>query len=537
MTSTADIVIRGGQVLDGLGTPPQRRDVAVSDGRIRLVEPPRRAEATEVIDATDLFVAPGFIDIHGHSDLASLICPDATSRVAAGVTTECSGNCGSGAFPMVGDVLAERRKRYDPSTLTLDWTDAAGYVARADAVGCAVNRATLVGHGNVRGGVIGYGNRRATPAEIDRMAAIVEAGLDAGALGLSTGLIYPPGMWADVDELAALAAVVAGRGGLYASHIRCEGPALLEAVDEFLEVLRRSGCRGQLSHVKASGEPYWPKLGAVGERLRRARAEGIDVWADRYPYTASRTSLAAMVLPAEAMAGSTDDVVARLAEPGTRRTIVEAVRAAHAGWLDRWLETIVIATVGRAEFRDCIGRTLRDLPDRFAAAGDGLDAAVELLVADRAAPQAVRFCMSEANLRAVYGWDFVCVGSDSAMRDHLGDADAERPHPRSYGTPGRFVDVVVRRWKLMDWPEAIRRMTAMPAAILGLTERGVLRDGAPADVVVFDPRRFADRATYDDPGRPPDGIVATLVNGQVVWQHDRHTGRRPGRLLGVNGTR
>ena len=530
-------MIRHGMVFDGLGAPPQRRDVAVADGRVRLVAPPARVEADEVIDATDHFVAPGFIDIHAHSDLTSLTAPHATSRVAAGVTTECNGNCGYGAFPMVGEVLAERRRGNNPETLTLDWTDAAGYFARADAVGCAVNRATLVGHGNVRGGVIGYGNRRATAGQIDRMAAIVDASLAAGAMGLSTGLIYPPGMWADVDEMAALAAVVAARGGLYASHIRCEVPRLLEAVDEFLEVLRRSGCRGQLSHVKASGEPHWPKLAAVGERLRQARAEGIDVWADRYPYTASRTSLAAMVLPTEAMAGSTDDVVARLAEAATRRTIIEAIRARYGDRLNRWLETIVIATVGRPEFRDCLGRNLRQLPDRFAAAGDALDGAIELLVADRARPGAIRFCMSEANLRVVYGWAFVCVGSDSAMRDHLGDSDAERPHPRAYGSPGRFVDLVVRRWKLMDWPEAIRRMTSMPAAILGLTDRGVLRDGAPADIVVFDPRRFADRATYDNPARTPDGIAATLVNGQVVWQHDRHTGKRPGRLLGVNGTR
>ncbi len=534
MTATADILIRNGRVLDGLGGPPRRHDVAVGDGRVRLVDPPAPIEAAEVIDATDCFVAPGFIDIHGHSDLASMIHPDATSRVAAGVTTECIGNCGAGAFPMVGEVLDERRRRYDPSTLTIDWTDAAGYFARAEAVGCAVNRVTLIGHGNVRGSVIGYGNRRATAGEIDRMAAIVDAGLAAGAVGLSTGLIYPPGLWADVDELAALAAVVAARGGLYASHIRCEGPRLLEAVDEFLEVLRRSGCRGQLSHVKASGEPYWPKLPAVGERLRQARAEGIDVWADRYPYTASRTSLAAMVLPSEAMAGSTDDVVARLSEAASRRAIIEAVRAHHDGWLDRWLETIVIASVARADLRDCIGRNLRQLPDRFAAAGDGLDAAIQLLVADRAAPQAIRFCMSEANLRTVYGWDFVCVGSDSAMRDHLGPSDDERPHPRAYGTPGRFADLVVRRWKLMDWPQAVRRMTSMPAAILHLNDRGVLRDSAAADIVVFDPRRFADRATYDDPARPPDGVVATIVNGRIVWHHDRHTGRRPGRLLGVN---
>ncbi|NLF30487.1 MAG: amidohydrolase family protein [Planctomycetes bacterium] len=537
MRSTADMLIRGGMVLDGLGSPPRRQDVAVADGRVRLLTPPARVEATDVLDATDHFVVPGFIDIHGHSDLASMTGPDAVSRVAAGVTTECNGNCGYGAFPMVGEVLAERQRGFDPARLTIDWTDAAGYFERAGAIGCAVNRVTLIGHGNVRGAVIGYGNLRATPSQIDRMAAIVEASLAAGAVGLSTGLIYPPGMWADVDEMAALAAVVAARGGLYASHIRCEGVRLLEAVDEFIEVLRRSGCRGQLSHVKASGEPNWHKIGAVGEKLRRARAEGIEVWADRYPYTASRTSLAAMVLPGEAMAGSTDDVVARLADGPTRRAIVQGIRAEKGSWLDRWLETIVIASVGRPELRDCIGRNLRRLPDRFAAAGDALDAAIELLLADRAAPQAVRFCMSEANLPVVYGWEFVCVGSDSATRDRLGDSDAERPHPRSYGTPARFVDLVVRQWKLMDWPEAIRRMTSMPAAILGLAERGVLRDGAPADVVVLDPRRFADRATYDHPAQNPDGVAATIVNGQAVWRNDRHTGRRPGRLLGVKGAR
>jgi len=526
----ADMLIRGGAVLDGLGSPPARRDVAVFADRVVIVEPGQTVRPEQVIDATGCFVTPGFIDVHGHSDLASLVYADATSRVASGVTTECNGNCGYGAFPMAGEVLHQRQAEYDRDQLVVDWTDIGGYFEKARQTGCAVNRVTLVGHGNLRGCVIGYGKRRAGPRQIDQMCRILDEAMAAGASGFSTGLIYAPGMWGDTDEIVALARVVAACDGLYTSHIRGEGDTLLDAVSEFLDILRRSGCRGQLSHVKVAGAANWTKIDKLRDMLHQARAEGLTVHADRYPYLASSTRLATYVLPAAAMAGQVDEVLARLADGSSRQTIRRQIEKRRGDGLRQWLESIVVVSVRRDDLRACLGKNLLQLPEIMGVA-DPLDAAIKLILDDRAAPQAVWFCMSEANLREIYSWDFVAMGSDSSVRDHLGGPEAERPHPRAYGSPVRFLDLCVRTWMLMDWPEAIRRMTSLPARILNLPDRGLLRSGARADITVFNPEGLVDHADYDDPCRAPDGIVATIVNGRIVWRNGRHTGLRPGRML------
>jgi len=524
------MLIRGGAVLDGLGSPPARRDVAVFDSQVAMVEAGRTVRAKVTIDANGCFVSPGFIDIHGHSDLASLVFPDATNRVAAGVTTECNGNCGYGAFPMAGEVLQRRQAECEAGQPAIDWTDAAGYFERARQVGCSIHRVTQIGHGNVRGCVVGYGKGRAGPRQIDRMCGIVDEAMAAGAAGLSTGLIYAPGMWAHTDEIVALARVVARHDGLYSSHIRNEGANLLEAVDEFLDIVRRSGCRGQLSHVKVAGPAHWSKIAELREKLHAARAEGLVVHADRYPYLASSTSLAAFVLPSWARAGSPQDMLTRAADDATRRKIARELAARHGDGLERWLASIVVVSTRRADLRECIGRNLLQIGEVLGA-GDPLTAAMKLIHDDRANPRAVCFQMSEQNLREIYSWDFVAMGSDSSVRDHLGAPDAERPHPRAYGSPARFLDFVVRQHKLMDWPEAIRRMTSLPGRILKLPDRGVLRSGARADITIFDGDAIADRAEYADPCRAPAGIVATIVNGRIVWQNGRHTHRRPGRML------
>lgn len=525
-----DIMVRDGLVLDGLGGAAVRLDVAVTGATVRLLRPGEPVRAGATIDAAGCFVAPGFIDIHGHSDFASLLWPNASSRVAAGVTTECVGNCGYGAFPLAGEVLRRRQAEHAPDGLEIDWCDAEGYFARAQRVGCAINRVFLVGHGNLRGCVVGYGQGRATAPQLARMCEMLDACMAAGCAGLSSGLVYPPGMWADGDELAALAAVAARYDGLYAIHIRDEGDRCLESGEEFLRVLRRSGCRGQWSHVKLAGPANWDKIDALEGMFRAARNEGLNLLADRYPYTASATDLATIVLPGDALAGDLDELLARLAGRTSRRRIEQAVRRAKGDDLDPWLRRVVVTKVGAPALQACVGKNLAQIPALVGAA-EPLEAALKLILDDRADTQAIHFSMNVDNLRRIYGWDFVAVGSDSSCRDYFGRDGAERPHPRAYGTPGEFVDLVVRRWKLMDWPEAVRRMTSLPAQALGLAGRGVLRDGAAADIVVFEGDRFAARATYEDPCQVPDGVIATLVNGQIVWHNGRHTGRRPGRLL------
>lgn len=531
MTLRLDTLIHGGQVFDGLGSPPRRLDVACCDGRVTLVPSGTAAGPADAdIDATGCYVTPGFIDIHGHSDYASLLWPDAASRVAAGITTECNGNCGYGAFPLAGEVLHRRQEEYAPERLRIDWRDVGGYFETAESRGCAVHRVTLIGHGNVRAVVVGYENVRPTPAQLDRMCGIVDACMSAGCAGLSSGLAYPPGMWADVDELAALAKVVARHGGMYASHIRSEGDGLIESVQEFLEVLRRSGCRGQFSHVKTAEPQNWDKIGALRQVLLAAREEGLDFGADRYPYIASATDLGTIVLPRWARAGTNEEFLSRLADRATRERILADIRRQKGEYLPRWQENVVVTIVAEPSLRRCVGKNMRQVAEEMGLP-DPLEATIKLIHDDRGLTQAVHFSMSMDNLREIYSWPFVGVGSDSSCRDYFGDGGENRPHPRAYGTPARFLDLVVRQWRLLDWPEAIRRMTSLPAQALGLRDRGVLREGSHADLAVFHPDAFADAASYENPCHAPTGVVATVVEGQVVWRQGAHTHARPGRLL------
>jgi N-acyl-D-amino-acid deacylase len=337
-------------------------------------------------------------------------------------------------------------------------------------------------------------------------------------------------MWADADELTTLASVVARHGGLYTSHIRSESDELLEAADEFLAILERSGCRGQFSHIKTAGGRNWHKLTELSRRLSAARARGIAVTADRYPYTASATDLGTIVLPRAALAGSQEQVLARLAEPASRGRIIRQIRRQMGDDLARWHEAVVITSVGQPALRPCIGKNLRQIAD-FLHVADATEAAIQLIHDDRLLTQAIHFSMSESNLREIYTWDFVAVGSDSSCRSRLETGEEERPHPRAYGTPARFWELAVRRWGILSPGAAVRRLTSLPAEILGLKDRGVLRDGAAADITVIEPEVLADRATYEDPCRPPAGVRLTIVNGQIVWRDGQATGLRPGRML------
>jgi len=521
--------IRGAELLDDAHRFV-RADVRVSDGRVERIAPHLSPADGRDLDAAGLTLSPGFIDIHCHSGFAALVYPRAESKVLAGVTTDVSGNCGGSPFPLVGEVLDRRRDQWQPRGLIVDWSSPEEYFACAAAAPSSINRALLAGHGTLRAAVVGYADRPATRQERARMRDLLAEALDQGAFGVSSGLLYPPGCWADVEELSDLATVCADAGGLYASHIRSEGDRLLEAVDEFLEVVRRSGVGGQLSHLKASGRANWPKARRAVERLRRARDEGLRVTADRYPYLASMTDLDAMLLPPWAVEGGRDEELARLADPATRRRLAEEVRRAHpdAGDFDR----IVVASAGAEGAPDAVGRSLRQIAE--AAGRDPVEAALDLLIEHGANLSATHRSMSEANLRLILAEPFVAVGSDSGLR-HLPDGSdgppRSLPHPRAYGTVGRFLGTYVREAGLLDWQEGIRRLTSLPADILGLSGRGRLQEGAWADLVLFDRRTIADCATYKHPWATPAGIHHVFVAGEPVVADGRHTGATPGRLL------
>ncbi len=521
-----DVVIRGGSVVDGSGGSARRADVAIVADRIEAVEPLPRAEAAQVIDATGHVVAPGFVDMHSHADFVLPGLPTADSKVHQGFTLEVVGNCGASPAPLT----PARRQDVIDTALTVpplrwDWTTFRSYLDGLSREGLSINVAPLVGHGTVRILAMGASDARPTADQLRAMQAEVRRAMAEGALGLSTGLIYAPGLFADTDEIVDLARVAAEAGGIYASHIRGESDTLLPAIAEAIEVGRRAGLPVQISHLKAAGQANWTKMGQAIELIEAARADGLDVTADMYPYPAGSTGLTAL-LPAWVHVGGRKPLLARLADPADRARIRAALDAGglarDAGW-----DGIVIA--GCPARRGYEGRTIADIAAELGVPAG--EAAIEILRQSGGDADMVLFMMSEDNVARGLALPWVMIGSDGEGRAARGPYAAGKPHPRNYGTCPRFLGHYVRDQRLVPLEEAVRRMTSLPAAKLGLKDRGRLARGAFADVVVFDPATIADTATFADPHRYPRGIAWVLVNGRPVIAAGDHTGARPGRVL------
>jgi N-acyl-D-amino-acid deacylase len=480
-----------------------------------------------VIDATGHVVAPGFIDMHSHADFVLPGLPTADSKVHQGFTLEAVGNCGQSPAPLtparLKDVIDSSGLALPP--LAWNWTTFRSYLAGLTREGLSINVAPLVGHGTVRLLVMGPGDARPTADQLSAMATEVRRAMDGGAFGVSTGLIYAPGVFADTDELVALAQAAGEGGGFYASHIRGEADTLLPALGEAIAVGRRAMVPVEISHLKAAGRENWPKMAQAIELIEAARAEGLDVTADMYPYPAASTGLSAL-LPAWAHAGGRESLLVRLNDPADRARIREELdgpgRASDAGW-DR---ITIAACPARPEFE---GQTL----DRIAA-GLGVPpatAAIEILREAKGDAEIVLFMMSEENVALGLQRPWIMIGSDGEGRAAQGPYATGKPHPRNYGTCPRVLGHYVRERGVLSLPEAIRKMTSLPASKLGLRDRGRLEPGAVADVVIFDPATIADTATFADPHQYPRGIPWVLVNGEPVVAGGRHTGSRPGRVL------
>lgn len=522
-----DLVIAGGFVYDGSGTPPAEVDIGVAGDRIAAVGriPARRGRT--VVEAAGRAVSPGFIDVHDHSDLELLADPRAESAVRQGVTTLISGNCGSSAFPVADAVLEESRAAAASEFgIDMDWRDISGFFARLEKNGTAVNYATLVGHGPIRGAAMGFNDRPPSDAELEKMKIQVAADMDAGALGLSTGLEYTPGSFAGPGEITELCRIVAARGGVYATHMRDEGDFLAEAVGEALEAARRSGVKLQISHLKTAFPRNWGKAGEVLGMIDRAAAEGVEVRADRYPYIAGSTGLS-INFPTWARQGTTNEFVARLKDPSLEARLREyaAEREAKFGSWDR----VVISGVSTlknkwAEGLDVLAASARVGKTPFIFMRD-------LIVEERDSVDCVLFMMTEDNLRLILAHPRVGIGSDSSVRAVSGLLAKGKPHPRAFGTFPRILGKYVREEKILPAEAMIRKMTAAPAEMFGLKDRGVIRKGAFADLVVYDPAAVADTATWENPHRYPAGIEAVIVNGGIVVRAGEHSGRHPGRIL------
>ncbi len=523
----ANTIFRGGSVYDGTGVPPVRADVAVVGDRV--VEIGRRIPGADAVnvDLDGLALAPGFIDIHSHTDFELLINPRADGKVRQGVTTEVAGQDGNSIGPW-GDEQFETvrdtyRSRYG---ITIDFRDLTGLFRRLERQNAAVNFASMIGHGTIRGYVVGNDDRPATEAELVRMVSLVREALEAGACGLSTGLEYVPGAWADFQELVRLAEPLHGTGLPYTSHLRNEDDQLFGAVEEALNVGRKAGVPVQISHLKAQGKSNWWKAEPVLEMLQSARADGVDVTYDRYPYVAYSTGLSSL-FPVWARAGGTDALLARLDDPEISSRIERAVRDKVAK-LGSWdaIQVTSTASEGLAWAR---GRRLGRLATERGA--DPYEQFLRIVRGDRNRSGMVGFGMSEENTARFLTHPLGMICSDGAALATTGPLSTGTPHPRHYGTFPRVLGHYCRDQNLMPLELGVHKMTGMPAARLRLRGRGIIAPGAFADLVAFDPDRVADRATFEAPHRYPVGITDVMVNGIFVLREGEHTGATPGRVI------
>ncbi|HVR42941.1 MAG TPA: D-aminoacylase, partial [Thermoanaerobaculia bacterium] len=533
-----DLVIANGRIVDGTGSPGFVGEVAIAGDRIVAIGEDLGA-ARDTIDATGLVVAPGFIDMLGHSEFRLLADGRAISKITQGVTTEITGEVSS-VVPASERPRAERAAEIAPWGVEYTWEDLDGYFAELERGGTAINLGTWVGLSSLRLHGVGEENRPATKAEIAEMKRALGEAMTQGAFGLSSGLIYAPGRFATTDEIVALARIVADSGGFYATHMRSEGDRLLEAIDEAIAIGERSGAPVLIHHLKASGKRNWGKMGEAVARIEAARGRGLDIMASAYPYVASSTGLD-QILPGWVTEGGTEATLTRLADPGLRDSLETELSAVSSegdwalgtsagGPSGVQVSDIVVDSLERYE-----GMRL----DRIAAerGQSPAAAAIDLLLADSLRTSAIYFSMSEDDLVTALRQPWVMIGGDAGVRALDGPLSTDQPHPRAFGTFPRVLCRYSRELGVFPLEEAVRRMTSLPAARAGLAERGVLQAGHFADIVVFDPAAVCDRATFEDPKRLARGILHVIVNGVPVVRDGEPTGAKPGRGLRLNADR
>jgi len=521
-----DIVIEGGTVYDSLGGEPFLGHVGIGGDKIEIVPRDTPPEAKLRVYASGKIVCPGFIDIHSHSDFSAVINPNLESKIRQGVTTELVGNCGFSACPILSEQHRDDlARKYAGTGIEITWNWPEEYFAILESSGIALNIGILVGHGNIRTAVMGGSAEAPTHSQLKQMKEIAERCLHEGAFGVSTGLIYPPGTFATKEEIFELLSVVRECDALYTTHMRNEGEELREAVQEAIECAREAGVRLQISHLKAIGQQNWGNLDHAIALIERAREEGLDVTCDRYPYIASSTSLDS-ILPKWAYEGGEQKELQRLADAQTCAAMSKEILDKHPEE-DFW-SRLIVAYVGTERLKRHEGRNLAEI-----AAEEGKnpwDVLFDILLKDELRTEMVYFSMCEENLEKVLRRPYVMIGSDGAARAHYGPLSAGKPHPRTYGTFPRVLARYVKKG-VLGMAEAIAKMTSMPARKIGLKGRGTISRGAYADIVVFDPDKIADTATFENPHRYPQGIDVVLVNGKVAVQGGRFLGARNGRVL------
>jgi dihydroorotase/N-acyl-D-amino-acid deacylase len=490
------------------------------------------ARATRVIDATGMVVSPGFIDLLGQSETFLLIDPRAMSKVMMGVTTEITGE-GESIAPVNERLIKEQEDFNRRYNLTVDWRTLDDYFVRLERQGSGVNLGTFVGATQVRGYVIGFDNRPPTPAELEQMKELVAGAMKDGALGLSTSLQYVPARFASTDEIVELAKVARQYGGIYATHQRSEANALDSSLEEVFEIARRAQIPTEIWHLKTAYKKNWGRMPQVLEKIRRARASGLDVTADVYPYIAGSTSLTAS-LPPWVLEGGTEKMLSRMRDMSIRQQLKKEIPADSKDWENIYLgsggaEGVLISSVVNRELEPHLGKRLSQIA--VEQNKEPLDALFDLIVADNGQTGAIYFMMNENDLRAAMRSPFVSFCTDTGARATDGPLSRAKSHPRGWGSYPRILGRYVREEKILTLSQAIHKMTGGPAKRVGLRDRGLLREGFFADITIFDPRTVIDRATFEAPNQHPEGIKFVITNGQISVDNGKRTPALAGRPL------
>ncbi len=530
--SPFDLVITNGHIIDGTGSPWYSGDVGIRNGRIAAIGNLSAAARARTVDAEGKVVAPGFIDMLGQSETTILVDPRLPSKIYQGITTEITGEGGSAA-PLNDTMLANDRPGYAHYKVEPDWRTFRQYFARLEKQGMGINLASYVGATQVRRMVLGDADVQPTPEQLEKMKALVREAMRDGAVGVSTALEYAPAPYSKTEEIIAPASEASKFGGIYATHMRNEGSSVLEAIDEAVRIGREAHIPVEIWHFKVAGKENWGHMPESIARVNRARAEGVDVTADTYAYTAWFNSMSAFV-PAWAHDGGDAKLIERLKDPATRARIRKDMETPSKDWDNEWQEIggpqdVMIGVVQNPELRKFQGKRLNEVAK--ALNEDSMDALFDILIQDKAYTDCAVFGMSEPDVALALRQPWVSVDNDSSGTSPEGILGEDHPHPRAYGTFPRILRKYVREEKKLTLPDAIRKFSALPAQRLRLTDRGVLKQGMWADVVVFDPETVRDLATFDDPNRFSEGMEYVLVDGVPVIANGKMTGALPGKVL------
>jgi N-acyl-D-amino-acid deacylase len=526
-----DIIIRGGTVYDGTGGPPLRADVGIKSDRIAAVGNLSRATALNIVDAKGLAVAPGFINMLAHSESSLIVDPRSLSELKQGVTTQIFGELSMGPL---NDVMKRRLSDQQGDVkYEIEWTTLAEYLNYLEKRGISQNVASFIGAATIRENVIGLEDKPPTPAQLDQMRELVRREMEAGALGITTALIYPPAFFAKTDELIELCKVAAKYHGKYTTHMRSEGNQLIEGVQETMRIGREAGLPVEIYHLKASGEANWPRMDQVIKMINDARRQGLKITANMYTYPAGGTGLDASI-PPWVWDGGREAGYKRLQDAATRKKIAEAIRTPTNEWENLYLLTgspdrILLASFKTEKLKPLTGKTLAEVARMRGK--DPVETIMDLVLEDRSRIGTIYFLMSEDNIRKQIRQPWVSFGSDAASIAPEGNFLKSAAHPRAYGNFARLLGKYVREEKVISLTEAVRRLSGLPATNLELDHRGFLKDGMFADVVVFDPQTIADRATFENPHQLAVGVKHVFVNGVQVLKDGEHTGAKPGKAL------